>query len=45
METKLKKDKEYSNYVFQTINKKKGENFHKILSSNSENFKKHHLNL
>jgi hypothetical protein len=40
MEEKVRKDREFSNYVFKTITQKNGDNLHKILKSNNQRYKK-----
>lgn len=45
MESKMKKDKEYSNFVFKTITQKNGDSLHKILLSNNQKYKKEQLKL
>ena len=41
----MKKDKEYSNFVFKTILNKQTDNFHEIMSSKNMKYKKAQLNL
>jgi hypothetical protein len=45
MESKVRKDREFSNYVFKTITQKKGDNLHKILQSGNQRYKKEQLGL
>jgi hypothetical protein len=46
MEEKVRKDRDFSNYVYKTITQKSGgENLHKILQSNNLKYKKEQLKL
>ena len=45
MEERIKKDREFSNYVFNTITQKKGDNFHNILQGSNPSVKKRLLGL
>jgi hypothetical protein len=45
MESRYRKDKEYSNFVYKTILDGRRDNFHDVLSSRNMKYKKAQLNL